>query len=86
MFDDASQARLVRQSGNGRVTIPVTVTLSSDQVDVLEALAQTRQCSLSVLVRHVIAHGLAVDPQRGAARYIEVDGVLVPPWMVVRAP
>lgn len=64
----------------------MTVTLSSDQVNVLEALAKTRQCSLSALVRHVIAHGLAVDPQGGAARYIEVDGVLVPAWMAVRAP
>jgi hypothetical protein len=64
----------------------VTVTLSAEQVNVLEALAQARQSSLSALVRQVIAHGLAVDPHGGEAMRIEVDGVPVPAWLVSTEP
>ena len=73
-----------RTSHCGR--IPVTVTLSADQVNVLEALAQVRQSSLSALIRHVIAHGLAIDPHGQAAGCVEIDGVHVPVWLTTIGP
>jgi len=76
--------RQARTSERGK--IKVTVTLSPDQVDVLEALAQSRQSSLSALVREVIAHGLAVDPRDYDVQRVEVDGVLVPAWLASSEP
>jgi hypothetical protein len=45
----------------GRSVVPLTITVTRAQRTALEALADARQCSISVVVRQFIADGLGTD-------------------------